>query len=126
MAKRLMPIKKPNRSVLTPGNGDALLDILLSFYDALVSLLGKQLPATVPGLQAITVSTHAALRLQVGDYAGQLGPRACIVAGRVNPLDGGEGVYVWDEGSTLSDDDSAVIQPLSLGGKNGRWRKGSF
>jgi hypothetical protein len=117
-------LQKPNRGAT--GDPDSLLGLLANFYDNIRSLLGMRTPDTVPALKAITVQDHRSLRNQVGDYAGQLGPRACIVAGRTGPLDGGEGVYVWDATSTLADDDAATIQPLSLGGKPGRWRKGSF
>jgi hypothetical protein len=101
-----------------------LLVLLAEAYADIASLLRAQLPSSVPNLKAVTLPTHAALRKQVGDLNGENGPRACIVTGRVNPLDGGEGVFVWDPTSTLTDDDINVIQPGDS--PSGRWRKGSF
>lgn len=118
-------LQKPDRNSL--GDKDELLAVLVSFYDNIRAALGLRTPDTVPALKAITLATHAALRNQVGDYAGQLGPRACIVTGRSAPLDGGEGIYVWDATSTQFDDDVAAIQPFGIAvGKPGRWRRGSF
>jgi hypothetical protein len=114
-------LRKPDRG--SASNPDELLKVLIGFYDAIRSLQGLRGADTVPALKAITVQDHVSLRRQVGDYAGQLGPRACIVAGRSLPADGGQGVFVWDATSTLADDDSTTLQPLSLGGKPGRWRK---
>ena len=120
-----MALVKPNRaSVADDGK---FLDILANFYESLVELFRDQLPSTVPGLKCVTSPTHAEARQHVGDYAGQLGPRAMIVAGRTAPLDGGEGIFVWDATSTLADDDTNTMQPNAvLFGKPGRWRKGSF
>lgn len=120
----MQSLKKPDRDTAqSPG---ALLLVLTGFYDAIRTLLGTRTPDTIPALKAITLPTHLALRNQIGDYNGQLGPRAAIVTGRSSPLDGGQGIYVWDATSTLVDDDSATIQPLTLLGKPGRWRKGTF
>jgi hypothetical protein len=117
-----MAIKKPNRSVLEPGAKDALLDILLGFYDALSELSGTRTPATIPALQAITVTTHVMLRKVVGDPNAIIGPRSVLVSGRNLPLDGGGGVFVWVPGNIAVDDDTTVIQPSAIGlNKPGRW-----
>lgn len=105
---------------------DQLLTLLEEVYEDLAALKRTQLPSTVPALKAVTLATHLDLRRQVGDLAGQLGPRAIIVGGRTGPLDGGEGVFVWDPTSQLADDDAAVMQPFNVGTGPGRWRKGSF
>lgn len=117
-------LKKPDNG--TAGSPTELLKVLIGFYDNIRALMGLRTPDTIPALKAITLPTHAALRNQIGDYAGQLGPRAIVVTGRSSPLDGGQGIYAWDATSTLADDDAATIQPLALGGKPGRWRKGAF
>lgn len=106
----------------------ALLQLLTEIYEDLKGLQGRQMPSTVPALKAITLPTHQALRTQPGDLGGELGPRAVICSGRDSvangPLDGGEGIFVWDPTSTLADDD---VNTIAVDGYNvGRWRKGSF
>lgn len=101
-----------------------LLALLNEAYEDIAELRAARLPGTVPGLKAITANTHAELRKHVGDDNGELGPRVCLVAGRASALDGGEGAFVWDSRSTLTDDDTNTIQPMGV--KVGRWRKGSF
>jgi hypothetical protein len=79
------------------------------------------LPDQAPALKAITIATLAELRATRGDAAGQLGPRSCMLAGSVDPLDGGEGVFVWDETSTATDDGTDVVE--AAGVPTGRWRR---
>lgn len=98
-----------------------LLQFLRDVYEEIKRL------STPAGASPITLPTHQALRGVIGDLAGSLGPRASIVTGRAAPLDGGQGIYVWDPTSTLADDDAATLQPNAIAdGKPGRWRKGSF
>lgn len=117
---------RPTSSAVNDPN--TLLVLLMEVYNDLAALLRTQLPSTIPALKAITLPSYAELRKQVGDLAGQLGPRAIIVtakdAYKNGPLDGGEGIFVWDPTSTLTDNDATVLQPLGL--PSGRWRKGSF
>jgi hypothetical protein len=117
-------LKKPSIELLdgSAASKAGLLNVLIGLYDGILSLQRAQLPDSIPGLQAITISTHAALRAQVGDVNATIGPRSCIVSGRTRPFDGGGGIYVWDAGSIAVDDDASIVQPTAIGlGKPGRW-----
>ena len=99
----------------------SVLDTLTSLYDEIVRIGGNLLPSRAPALKAITLPTHAAARSSKGDVNGEGGPRCCIIAGRLTPVDGGQGTYAWDPSSTLADDDANVLQVTGL--SVGRWRK---
>lgn len=114
-----MNLRKPDRD--TVADGDRLLPILVSFYDAIVEL-GKPLqPGRVPNLKSVTLSTYADLRKTPGDVMGELGPRLTMIAGGKAVLDGGQGVFVWDPTSLLADDGVNVIQAAAV--NPGRWRR---
>jgi hypothetical protein len=76
-----------------------------------------------PQFKAITMATVSEMRQNRGDSVGNLGPRACILAGTDEVLDGGQAVYVWDQTSTAADDGVNVIQAAAT--KVGRWRLGA-
>jgi hypothetical protein len=78
-------------------------------------------PDQAPALKAICIATLAALRATRGDADGQLGPRSCILSGTSEALDGGEGMYVWDQTSTATDDGVDVVEVAGV--KVGRWRR---
>ncbi len=95
---------------------DALADLADAGRRALVIS-----PDQARELKAITISTLAELRQTRGDTAGQLGPRACLLAGTEMPLDGGQAQYVWDQDSTAADDGEDVVEVT--GTPVGRWRR---
>jgi hypothetical protein len=115
-------IRKPDLG--TVKDPSRLLTVLLSFYEAIEAGSRSVGPSRIPVLKKGTAYTHAELRTIVGHIDGETGPRFCLVAGDETVLDGGEGAYVWDPDSTLSDDNNTVIQPVGL--LRGRWRKVSF
>lgn len=102
-------LKRPAQA--TVNDRTELLGVIMSFYDALVELRRAAVPTIV------ALSTHAQMRRTPGSVDG---PRVCIVTGRSNVLDGGEGAYAWDATSKADDNDTTVI---GGGLKVGRWRK---
>ena len=110
---------RPTRAMLA--NEDTLLALLSDLYDAAKEAERDRFPSSIPALKAITLPTYLALRAQAGDTAGEKGPRACLLAGKSGPVDGGQGVFVWDAASTLTDDNATVIQVTGI--VTGRWRK---
>lgn len=115
-------IRKPD--IGTVSSPPRLLGFLVEVYDELRALRGNLVPSRSPVLKQATAATHAQLRAIVGHVDGEAGPRVCIVAGDVTVLDGGEGAYVWDPDSTLTDNNTTVIQPQGL--TRGRWRKATL
>lgn len=98
-------------------------DDLTKVQDRILAAFDKLASGITPAAawQGVTVNTHAQLRMIKGDPNGIGGPRAAIVGGNVLAVDGGQGVFVWDPGSTAADDDSTVIQSSQT--TVGRWRK---
>lgn len=83
-------------------------------------------PASAPQLRAHSIGTLAELRRTPGSSDGNGGPRACILAGQLAPLDAGAGVFVWDPISTLSDNARATVTAFTVAavaGHAGRWRR---
>lgn len=117
-------------SLLKPSGGDdarRTFAVLMGFYDAIVELFSQRPSSTVPTLKSITSPTHAEARQHVGDYAGNAGPRAMIVCGKDTPIDGYQGIFVWDATSILDDDGFNTLQPNAVGlGRPGRWRRGTW
>lgn len=79
-------------------------------------------PALAPELRGHSVATRAEMRKTRGSADGNGGPRACMLAGYVDPLDGGEGTFVWDSTSTAADDEGATAVAV-FGVATGRWRR---
>lgn len=79
-------------------------------------------PELAVELRAHSIATLAELRKTRGDNAGNRGPRACMLAGYETPLDGGEGVFIWDYTSVAADD-GGTSTVLVAGVEQGRWRR---
>jgi hypothetical protein len=103
-----------------PTSASTTEQALSDHHDALKAPITVD-PNQAPALKAITVSTLAELRATRGDAAGDRGPRACTLAGTTDPLDGGEGVFVWDQTSTAADDGVDVVEVVGV--PTGRWRR---
>lgn len=114
-----MNLRKPDSGAVA--DQGQLLKVLLAMYDAIVELAKPFTPSRVPGLQAVTLSTYADLRRTRGDALGELGPRLTMITGGAAVLDGGQGVFSWDQGSILADDGVNVFQVASV--NPGRWRR---
>ncbi|HET7036587.1 MAG TPA: hypothetical protein VFI42_12965 [Thermomicrobiaceae bacterium] len=91
-----------------------------NLYDAIVGRSREVAPETAPRLRSITMPTIAEMRKFRGDTSGNLGPRACILAGTETVLDGGQAIYVWDQSSVAKDDGVNVVQVKGV--TTGRWR----
>lgn len=80
------------------------------------------LPSEAPELRGQSIGTRDEARRTRGSADGNRGPRAMTLAGYATPLDGGEGVFVWDATSTAADDEGATT--LMVAGVDvGRWRR---
>lgn len=79
-------------------------------------------PALAVELRGHSVATLAELRKTRGSRDGNRGPRMCMFAGYVDPLDGGEGMFVWDDTSTAVDDEGLTVAEV-FGVSPGRWRR---
>lgn len=112
-----MNLRRPSAAAVADAN--QLTTILLGFYDALIELSKPQQPGRSPGLKAITQSTFADMRMQVGDVNGELGPRLALVSGTSSVLDGGEGVFAWEPNSKAADNNVSVLQVSGV--DVGRW-----
>ncbi len=83
-------------------------------------------PDQAPKLRAHAVGTLAELRKIKGDRTGNGGPAGCIFSGWAAPMDGGQGIFVWDHVSTKADDGGAVLPNGTIQVANvpiGRWRR---
>lgn len=119
-----MNLPRPSaKTATTPAD---LANWLAAAYDVLLPLSADAIsPARIPALLAITMPTLDELRATRGDPNGLSGPRACILAGKVDPLDGGEGVFIWNVTSIAVDDDGVTtVESPAAGvpdGAPGRW-----
>lgn len=64
-----------------------------------------------------TIANYAALRSHV--YSS--GDESVFVQGRTTTGDGGEGIFFWDPGNTLTDNDGFIIKVSSV--TTGRWKR---
>lgn len=79
-------------------------------------------PALAPELRNHSVATLVEARRTRGSRDGKLGPRMMMLAGFEDPVDGGEGVFIWHDTSTDTDDEGvATIEPAGV--KAGRWKR---
>lgn len=105
--------RPPLRSTRDPGLG--------TLQDA-IEAPSRVNPATAPELRAHSVATRAELRKTRGSPDGNRGPRALMLAGYVDPRDGGEGVFIWDNTSTTADDEG--VTAIQVAGVDvGRWER---
>jgi len=121
-------VNLPRPSAKTATTPADLAAWLAAAYDVLLPLSADAIsPARIPALLAITMPTLDELRATRGDPEGLTGPRACILAGKVEPLDGSEGVFIWDVTSIAVDDDGeTTVESPAAGvpdGAPGRWRR---
>lgn len=79
-------------------------------------------PRLAVPLRAHSVATLAELRKTRGSRDGNMGPRALMLAGFEDPLDGGEGVFGWDDTSTAVDDEGIQVVE-AFGVPVGRWHR---
>lgn len=116
----------PRPSAKTATTPAELATWLAAAYDVLLPLSKDAIsPERIPALLAITMPTLDELRATRGDPEGLTGPRACILAGKVDPLDGSEGVFIWNTTSIAVDDDGVTtVESPAAGvpdGAPGRW-----
>lgn len=78
------------------------------------------LPVEAPELRGQSIGTRDEARKTRGSADGNRGPRAMTLAGYETPLDGGEGVFVWDATSTAADDEGTTTL-MVVGVAVGRW-----
>jgi hypothetical protein len=102
-------------------NQQQLLDLLASFYDALIELRRPIQPSRAPALKAISVSTFAQLRAAAGDVNGESGACVALVAGKTGVNTGAQGAFAWDPTATAADDDANILQVAGV--SVGRWRR---
>lgn len=114
-----MSFSKPTRD--TVRDSEQLFRALSDIYDSIQELSKPTRAGDVPGLKPVTLPNYTSLRQFRGDANGELGPRSTYVSGETNPLDGGEGTYVWDQTSMEPDDSSTVFQVQGV--PIGRWRR---
>lgn len=81
-------------------------------------------------LRAHSVKDLAELRITPGSTDGVGGPRACMLAGQLNPLDAAAGIFIWDATSTLADNTLRAVSAftvckpvVAVAGRAGRWRR---
>jgi hypothetical protein len=110
------PIGRPS----DPGAGN--------LYDAIQTLGQETLPEDAPKLRALAIGTLAQLRKTRGDVAGNAGPASCMLSGFTSPMDGGQGVFLWDPTSVAKDDGGVLLPGGTVQVANvatGRWRRTS-
>ncbi len=121
-----MNLPRPSaKTATTPAD---LASWLAAAYDVLLPLSKDAIsPDRIPALLAITMPTLEEMRATRGDANGLSGPRACILVGKVDPLDGSEGLFAWDATSVATDDDAeTTVESPAAGvpdGAPGRWRR---
>ncbi|QEM12273.1 glycosyl hydrolase family 28-related protein [Mucilaginibacter rubeus] len=64
-----------------------------------------------------TIANYAALR----SYVYSAGNESVFVQGRAATGDGGQGIFFWDSGNTLTDNDGFIIKVSSV--TTGRWKR---
>ncbi len=110
------PIGRPS----DPGAGN--------LYDAIQDLGKETTPEFAPKLRAHAIGTLAELRRTRGDIAGNAGPASCMLSGFTAPMDGGQGVFLWDPTSVAKDDGGVLLPGGTVQVANiatGRWRRTS-
>lgn len=80
-------------------------------------------------LRAHSIANLAEMLVTKGSTDGIGGPRMCMLAGQLTPLDAAAGIFVWDPTSTLAHNATStataftVANPNLLTGAAGRWRR---
>lgn len=80
-------------------------------------------------LKALSIGTLAELHKTIGSADGIAGPRVCMLAGQLAPLDAGCGLFVWDPTSVLADNAATAASAFTVANPGrattatGRWRR---